>query len=107
MQYVSARWFAPVRLECNRVKQASSNHGGATCTFEKGVDYASTDMHSVKASSQEDCCTKCVADGSCAAGVFVAKDEVTQLHFFLLPAVTVIASKKQPLFAELLDQDCR
>ena len=78
MHYRSAQWFAPVRVECNtveRTRRSSSDVASQTnCSFEQGVDYASSDMTEVAASSQEDCCAKCGARVRCAAGVFVAKN---------------------------------
>ena len=80
MHYRSAQWFAPVRVECNIVEphvHTSSRGGGGkvtNCSFTKGVDYASSDMTEVRASSQEDCCSECGARAHCAAGVFVATD---------------------------------
>ena len=78
MHYRSQQWFAPVRVECNTVtvaEQASDLAPTASnCSFEPNVDFATSDMHKVSASSKEGCCAKCSAIVDCAAGVFVAKD---------------------------------
>eukprot|EP01052_Picozoa_sp_SAG31_P014980 SAG31_NODE_948_length_10825_cov_9.412829_13_plen_123_part_00 len=101
MHYQSTKWFAPVRIECNtvvanadRARAASSTGamhsddcGGKAlakrnCSFEPNVDYASSDMRQVSASTQQDCCAKCSKQSSCATGVFVAKDHACWLKTF-------------------------
>lgn len=88
MQYRSRSWFAPVRVECNAIDSHSNliqsleaspaaslqSTGGQTCTFEKNIDYGTSDMKSVKASSKEMCCAKCRADRHCVAGIFTPRN---------------------------------
>jgi hypothetical protein len=64
LHYQAKRMFAPLRIECN-LAPANGN-----CTYEKDVDYNSSDMKSVPASSPDDCCNKCTHDPNCAVGVF-------------------------------------
>ena len=81
IQYRSKEWFAPVRVECNileghilQAAAAEQVEAAPPCKFESNVDYGSSDMKHVKASSPEECCGKCSADDSCAAGVFTANN---------------------------------
>lgn len=105
VHYASRRWFAPVRVECNTVASQDVSALGAACSFEQNVDYASSDMKSVKASDKDDCCKKCDAMPSCAAGVFTANNSQCWIKSFAdlqhkvkartgIPTVACITNKK-------------